>query len=834
MAENPLNNSTEENKPADQPNIEVGNIEIHGDVAGPFIIGHGNIINLPPAEQAFRSLHQLPQPPADFTGRDELIAQLLADFEGGKGATLTAQPVHGLTGMGGIGKTALGLVVAHRLKKDYPNVQLFLDLKGTTTPLSAIDIMRHVILSFEPTADLRTLDEAGMTGAYQTVLDGKRALLFLDNARSADQVAPLRPPKTCAMLMTSRWAFPVSGLHAHRLDVLSQENAEKFLLELCPRIGNQADELAEACAHLPLALRIAGSFLGVNGDWSVDKYLSQLSNRKGRLATLKESRVEAELTTEPDLLATFELSYSGLSEEDRKRWRMLGVFPTSFDASAARAMWETEEDSARKVLGLFLRYSLLDYDEIASRYSLHDLLADYALSQMKTEDEYEARLKHASHYKDVLRAADDLYIEGGEKILTGLLLFDLEWENIQAGQAWVVASQEKNSILAELCMIFPNTGAYVLDVRQHPGERIQWLGAALSVARELGDRRGEGTTLGNLGTAYTILGDTHKAIGAYKGQLVIAREIGDRLDEGSAINGLGVAYSALGNARKAIEFYEQYLAIAQESSDRRGEGGALGNLGSAYHVLGEAHKAIEFYEQALAIARELGDHRGEGNTLGNLGTVYRDLGDARKAIEFYEQHLAIALELGDRRGEGTTLGNLGIAYKDLGDARKAIEFYEQALAIAREIGHRSGEGGALGNLGTIYRDLGDARKAIEFYEQYLAIAREVGHRRAEWDALGNLGNAYNSLGEAHKAIEFYEQALAIARELGDRRGEGATLGNLGAAYKNLGDAHKAIEFYEQHLTIAREIGHRLGEGNAFFNLGEALYDLKKRIERLTW
>src|SRR5215208_6772215 len=152
MAGEPLNKPTEENKPASSSKIEVGNIDVGGSIGGSIIIGQN--ITISSAQQTFRSLHQLPQPPADFTGRDELIAQLIADFENGKGATIT-----GLTGMGGIGKTALGLVVAHQLKKDYPDAQIFLDLKGTTTPLSAVDIMRHVILSFEPEIILSNLDE---------------------------------------------------------------------------------------------------------------------------------------------------------------------------------------------------------------------------------------------------------------------------------------------------------------------------------------------------------------------------------------------------------------------------------------------------------------------------------------------------------------------------------------------------------------------------------------------------------------------------------------------------------------------------------------------------
>jgi predicted ATPase len=237
--------------------------------------------------------------------------------------------------MGGIGKTALGLKVAHKIANNYRDAQIFLDLKGTTEPLSAVDIARHVILSFEPTADLRNLGESNMQGVYQSVLHGKNVLLFLDNARSADQIAPLQPPETCAMLVTSRWTFGVPGLRQRRVDVMGQEEAKAFLLELCPRVGDQAAELAKACAYLPLALRIAGSFLQVNSEWSIDSYLNQLADRKQRLVTLQESRAEAELTAEPDLLATFELSYSQLSAENQKRWRTLGVFPSSFDRNAA-------------------------------------------------------------------------------------------------------------------------------------------------------------------------------------------------------------------------------------------------------------------------------------------------------------------------------------------------------------------------------------------------------------------------------------------------------------------------------------------------------------------
>jgi hypothetical protein len=372
----------------DQQNVQannnsnaVGKIEIGGDLDGNVIVGNYNIVNILREKQSVHFLHQLPPPPADYTGRTALIDQLLEDFNTHKRATITY-----LTGMGGIGKTALGLIFANRIAGEYPDAQIFLDLKGTTTPLSAMEIMRLVILAFEPTADLKALDETGMGDHYRSVLYGKKVLLFFDNARSAEQIAPLRPPTTCAMLVTSRWTFPVAGMQNYQVELMIEEDAVRLLTGLCNRIGNQAAELAKACAYLPLAMRIAGSFLQVNEEWKVERYIARLSDRQQRLQTLHNSRDEAELTTEPDMLASFELSYAQLTEEGQRFWRVLGVFSSAFDAKAVQSIWGLEEDETLRLLGLLRRYSLIGYDSVSSRYSLHDLLADYACSQMKSSE----------------------------------------------------------------------------------------------------------------------------------------------------------------------------------------------------------------------------------------------------------------------------------------------------------------------------------------------------------------------------------------------------------------------------------------------------------------
>ncbi|MBE9542279.1 MAG: tetratricopeptide repeat protein, partial [Proteobacteria bacterium] len=191
------------------------------------------------------------------------------------------------------------------------------------------------------------------------------------------------------------------------------------------------------------------------------------------------------------------------------------------------------------------------------------------------------------------------------------------------------------------------------------------------------------------------------------------------------LGNLGLAYSHLGQVEKAIEYYQKALVISKEIGDRRGEGNRLGNLGIAYSDLGQVEKAIEYYEQALVIAKEIGDRRGEGNALGNLGNAYSHLGQVEKAIEYYELVLVISKEIGDRRGEGAGLGNLGLAYIDLGQVEKAIDYYEQALVIAKEIGDRRNEGYQFMNLGYAYSVLEQIEKAIDFYKQALDIGKEV-------------------------------------------------------------------------------------------------------------
>jgi len=519
---------------------------------------------------AATSLHQLPPPPGDFTGREEELAALCRAIEQG-GATIS-----GLRGMGGIGKTVLALKLAGQITPRYPDAQIYLDLKGTgPTPLTPGEAMAHVVRAYRPTERLPE-SEAELCGLYRSVLHGQRALLLMDNAAGAAQVEPLIPPPSCLLLVTSRQRFALPGMWPINLDTLPPPDARNFLLRIAGRIGDCADEMARLCGYLPLALRLAGSALARQEDLRPVEYLRRLEDRQTRLGL-----VEASLS----------LSYDLLGEGLQRRWALLAVFPGTFEQGGAAAVWGLEADRAQDGLSELLCYSLVEWDPEAERYRLHDLARVFAGSRLGGAERASGRERHAVYYQTVCGAADEFYARGGEWLLRGLGLFDLEWDNVEAGHRWAEENAAGNRRALELCDDYPAGCASILSMRQHPRQRIAWLETALTAARRLDRRQAEGSHLGNL----------------------------------------GLAYAALGEVRRAIEYHEQALTVAREIGDRRGEGAILGSLGIAYYALGEVRQAIEYYEQALTIAREIGDRHNEAIHCWNLGLLYEDSDSARAA-----------------------------------------------------------------------------------------------------------------------------------------------------------------------------------------------------------
>lgn len=357
-------------------------------------IGHGGsspAFEKTPAAAAIsvpvlNALHQLPTPPADFTGRANELKELLAAV---KTAGVTISGVHGL---GGVGKTALALKLAEQFKPDYPEAQFYLDLKGVSQqPLTPLDAMAYIVRAWHPTAQLPEKEEE-VAALYRSVLEGKRVLLLMDNARDAQQVAQLIPPAGCLLLVTSRKHFTLPGLFEKNLDKLPPNDARDLLMRIAPRLkkekSEQVDELAHICGYLPLALRAVGSALHEKRNISPADYANRLKETSKYLV-LKE----IDSSIQKSVGAALQSSYDLLSDDLRQKFRVLSVFPDTFDQVAAAAVWELPLENAQDALSELLAYSLVEFDEITKRYTLHDLVCLFASQLLNAEERGAAEKK---------------------------------------------------------------------------------------------------------------------------------------------------------------------------------------------------------------------------------------------------------------------------------------------------------------------------------------------------------------------------------------------------------------------------------------------------------
>ena len=630
----------------------IGAVAIHGDVNNSII----STISSNHSASTFKPRHQLPSDLPDFTGRskevDELVAALDRDCGG-------AAAVSAIRGMGGIGKTTLAVHATRRLLHRYPDAQIMVNLQGHSdaSPLTAQDAMAQVVRAFHP--DMNPVDDPDqMAAIYRSVLEGKRALILLDNAADTAQVERLVPPPPCGLIVTAREPIHLDGATRLNLGLLPRaESVELLRAAASPKQASDEEwnRIAELCGDLPLALRVAASYLAHAEDCTAAEYIADLTDERTRLDHLKLERKER-----GDVGAVLAYSARRFAETDpdlAALWQMLTVFPADFDRVAAAAVWNLEtEKNAVGPLRKLLDRALVIFEDGAKRYRLHDLmrpLAHAVFTKAPAGDPSpgsnqrldKAIERFSGHYMSILEQADRLFSKGHDNVLAGLALYDQEARNIAAAAEWAWARRTDNRVALDISAWLPDRGPHVLHLRLTPRQRLKWLAVARDAAKSIGDKKLEGMHLGNLGLAYADLGET----------------------------------------RRAIEHYEQALAISREIGDRRGEGSSFGNLGNAYADLGETPRAIEHHEQALAISREIGDRRGEGSSFGNLGNAYADLGETPRAIEHHEQALAISREIGDRYGEGSDLSNLGNAYADLGETERAIQCVEQALAIFEDI-----------------------------------------------------------------------------------------------------------------------------------------------------
>ena len=745
---------------------------------------------------------QLPAEIATFTGRGGYLARLDALLPAG-GAGNRSVVITAIVGAGGVGKTALAVHWAHRVRDRFPDGQLYVNLRGyaTGSPLRPIEVLDRFLPALGvPTGGIPVeLDAA--TALYRSLLADKRVLVVLDNARHPDQIRPLLPGSAgCLVLITSRdrldGLVAVDGAVRVLLDVLDPAEAEALLTRLlgAGRAGAVPEEtarLARLCDHLPLALRIAAATLTARPKITVAGYAAELADG--------DPLVALEVGGDPHaaVRAAFDRSYRTLPAPARRLFRLLGLVPgPDLTVSAAAALAGLPASRTARLLDRLAGAHLVN-ESGPGRYSCHDLLRRYAAERAGAEDgEATRRIAFVRLYDHYLRGADaaagQLYPQVLRAALPGPAVtgvVDTFGDNTSA-LAWLDA-ERPNLVAAVLraaeCGPRPAAWRLACALRGylymccHLVDFATVSSVALAAATEDGDPCARAAAHLGMATLGLALGETELAIDHYTGAFGHARVAGWVDCESAALGGLGNIYQDLGQPEEAAEWYTQALAIERRTGDLTGQSAWLSNLGLVDMRLGRLHSAARRLTEAAVLDRRAGSRSSEARTLAGLGEVYHALGRSADALATLVPALAVAREVADRGNEIDILDSLAAVHLCAGRHAEAADLARKAVSLARDTRNRRGEAVSLTVLAGVHARLGDHRSALDTLLRARELARTIGDQHTETRVLVGLATSHRGAGRQEEATEIATTALAIARERGYRlleRDVRAILGEL--------------------------------------------------------
>jgi len=729
-----------------------------------------------------RRLVQLPADTPSFTGRQDELALIDRRLSG---AVDQPTPVLcAIDGMGGVGKTALAVHAAHRNLRWFPDGCLFLDLHGhsdAVPPVDPLEAIDRLLRALDVPGERIPPGLADRVATYLTALAGKRLLIVLDNAASADQVGPLLPGSPgCGVLITSRKRLvSLDDAEPITIDVLAVQYAVALFEDVAgPERTAGADdavrELVELCGGLPLAIRIAASRLRHRSAWTVGGLVARLSRQRSGLAEFDDGK--------RSVSATLTLSYRSLTADQRGMFTLLGLTPgPDIDVFAAAALAGCDWAVADRLLEDLLDAHLL-VQRIEGRYEMHDLIRRYSADRAQTDevtDRSAALNRLFDHWLATAAAAAQVLYPGDPSL---------------------------NRLHGTPASTVPVLILGLADARTWlDAERVNLVAAAGSAAES-----GRYALAQNLAAVLRrhldICGYYADAAAVAGCALSAARATGDRAGEANALNTLAAVDRRLGRYQDSLDHVHEALTIFRAEGDRSGEAAALNDLGNVYWHWGRYPEALRHYRQALAIWRANGDKAGEGTTLSNIGAVYWQRGRHARALRCYHQALALRRTVRDRVGQGETLNNLGLAYERQGDLTLALGALQEALAIHRELGSRANESATLTNLGNVYRGLRRYPESEGHLQRALDIAVDTGNTTLQAEALNCLGDILRAVKRFDEANTRHTAALELARRTGDQYELAHALDGLAWSREATGRTDEAHRLWSEALDVYDALG----------------------------
>ncbi|MGX7672408.1 BTAD domain-containing putative transcriptional regulator [Plantactinospora sp. DSM 117369] len=651
---------------------------------------------------------QLPLAVPGFVGRSVELASLDALLDEGAQEQPTVV-ISAVSGMAGVGKTALALHWAHRVVGHFPDGQLYVNLRGydEADVVSPADALLGLLEALGvPQAKIPSSVET-RTGLYRGLLSSRRMLVVLDNARDSAQVRPLLPGAGgCAVVVTSR--DRLSGLVAAEgavpltLDVLTTEESMSLL---AGRLGSNrlAAEPAAvagiiaATGRLPLALSMVAARVATHPSFPLDAFAAELRSAEARLDALADG----------DARRVFSWSYLALSRDAARLFRLLGLHPgPDLTPDTAAALAGATVPAVVPPLRELTRLHLLT-EHVPGRYAFHDLLRSYA-----------AELAQSSEHADErLAARHRLYDHYLHNAYPAALLLQPQWAPIDP---------------------LPALPTHLSSPATDHDTALAWFTAEHRVLLRLVSQAAE---TGFDAYAWQIAWTLNAFLaprGLWQDQLAVqqvaltaAEKIDDVAGQAAANRLLARAFTRLGQHDTAEYRLRRALDLHERLGDPTGQAQTLHNYCELCYLLGRLDEALAHAREALRLYRLAGNRSGEARTLNAIGWLYASRGDYAGAIASCMEALAQQERSGDRNGQAATLDSLGFAYDRLGEHGRALSCYEQAIQLFRDSADRYHEAETLIRLGDTREAIADLPGAAAAWRRAAQIYDDLGDPAAE-------------------------------------------------------------------------------------------------------
>nr|BEK67931.1 transcriptional regulator AfsR [Kitasatospora purpeofusca] len=681
---------------------------------------------------------QLPADVSDFSGRTDMVADLSAVL---MNATGQAVVVTSLAGIGGVGKTTLAVHVAHRVRAEFPDGQLYVDLRGAgASPADPAVVLGDFLHALGVTDNPDSLEQRA--ALYRSLLASRRMLILLDNAQDAEQIRPLIPGvSSCAVLATSRSRLAgIPGAHLVDVEELTPEEALALFSAI---VGEQrvaaepeaAMAVVTACGFLPLAVRIAAARLASRPRWSVSDLARRLADQRRRLDELQLGNLAVE--------TTIGLGYGQLSPAEARAFRLLSVVDApDLPLAAVSALLGIPETEAEDLAEALVEANMLETFS-AGRYRYHDLLRLYAQRQNERVGDIEEQQAALLRLLDLLLATvcnaaraiepdDQLPAPLNAPASLGIPLvtseYSQEWLRAEIG---LLLSSVEAAVQGPSGLLRPAVDLLIIldSLVEDPthGPRVRRL---LETAERHAEEHGDAAALARVhfafGTLQSVTGDFQSAEQSLRKSLGLLHPEDLTVMRSMAANTLGIILSLGSRPAEAAPFFEQALTISRVVGAPIGEARLLANLARAQLGLGQTEQAVRSVTEAVATARASKNGPCLADTLYQLGVVLSSAEDPTSAVGHLRESHRLYQSQQNRLREGYTLARLSSSLLAAGQQAEAAETAEESLAIGLEMDSAYCQGLANAALGEALLGLAQPARGLACLREAHAVFTRLG------------------------------------------------------------------------------------------------------------